>query len=192
MSAVSVRCPGCQERLAVPTPAPAAIVCPKCRRSVPVGDDGNTLIDGRVPDFSYLRQQAEADDDVLRSEEPDEAESALGENSARRPAAKPAAKLAPATPQPVVYTPPPVEAANPFAAISNRSPKSLPRATAKPVQAPPQGHDQHAPPPLARRPAWVWPALIGLVLYGVAATGVAAWGWLRPTAAAPVSTKAAR
>ncbi len=176
----------------MPTPAPTKIDCPKCRGSVPVGDDGNTLIDGRVPDFSYLRQQVEVDDDVLRSEEPDEAESVLGENSARRPAVRPAAELAPASPPPVVYTPPPVEAANPLAAISNQSPKSRPRVNAAPVQPLPKTRDQQFPPPVARLPAWVWPALIGLVVYGAAATGVAAWGWLRPTAAAPVPTKAAR
>lgn len=180
MSAVSVRCPGCNERLAVPGPAGAAVVCPRCGASVPASDEGNTVIDGEVPDFSYLRKQAERDADVLTAEESeDEVESALGENSARRPAAKPAPKPTAPAPAPVVYTPPPADTGNPFAAISDRSPKPRPGTKAK-AESP-------APPPVVRAPAWVWPVVVALAVYAFVASGVAAWGWLRPTATAPTT-----
>ncbi len=165
--------------------------CPRCRVVVGVAEEGNTVIDGEVPDFSYLKKQAEQDDDILVSEDPDEVESALGETTSR-PAPKPPAKPAPKPLAPMVYTPPPADSGNPFAAMSERQPKPRPAAPAPVPEPPPKTRDRRDPPPIIRTPVWVWPVLIALAVYAVAATGLAAWGWLRPIAPAPTPVKSVR
>lgn len=191
MSARSVRCPGCQERLAVPPHATGRLFhCPRCRAVVGVAEEGNTVIDGEVPDFSYLKKQAEQDDDILASEDPDEQESALGETTSR-PAPKPVPRVAPPPPAPVLYTPPSANTDNPFAAMSERQAK--PRPGPLPAdEPPPKARDRRDPPPVVRTPAWAWPVLIALAVYAAVATGAAAWGWLRPVAPAPISSKLAK
>ncbi len=165
--------------------------CPRCRAVVGVAEEGNTVIDGEIPDFSYLKKQAEQDDDILMSEDPDEVESALGE-STNRPAPRPAAKPAPPTPAPVLYTPPPAVVGNPFAVMSERSPKARPAPSPPTPEPPPKARDRRDPPPVVRTTAWVLPVLIALTIYSAVATGAAAWGWLRPVAPAPTSVKPAK
>jgi len=210
MSAISLRCPGCKRRLAAPREASGqTLSCPNCRAPITVTVDGNTVIDGEVPDFSYLRNQPEPDDDILSSEDPDDVESALGQSTAKP--SKPTA-IAPAhapVPPPIIYTPPPVgakplpPAGNPFADLNETGSKSRKKAP-EPAPAadkkdPPSKIDDRlktdpepAPPPAVRTPKWLWPLLIALAIYAVAATGVAAWGWLRPASNESPAAKPAR
>jgi endogenous inhibitor of DNA gyrase (YacG/DUF329 family) len=195
MSAISARCPHCHERLAVPSEAVGRpFTCPRCQTVVGLADEGNTVIDGEVPDFSYLKQQVERDDDILVGENLEDGESALGESPTNRPTSRPTAKAAPPAPAPVVYTPPPAAAGNPFSGLSDRHRKSPPAPQPAPTpDPPPKARDRHEPAdPVARTPVWVWPVLIALAVYAVAATGLAAWGWMRPVAPAPTLVKPAR
>lgn len=218
MSAISLRCPGCKRRLAAPREASGqTLSCPNCRAAVTVAVDGNTIIDGDVPDFSYLRNLPEPDDDILTSEDPDDAESALGQSTARQPS-KPTTVVpasTPAVPPPIIYTPPPVgtkppsvagnapPADNPFTQLSDTGPKSRrkvaehdsvtnksvpPSKTSERLKTSPEP----APVPAVRTPKWVWPVLIALAVYAAFATGVGAWGWLRPASTDPPTAKPAR
>ena len=194
MAAISVRCPGCHERIAVPSEAVGGpFTCPQCQTVVGLADDGHPVIDGEVPDFSYLRKQAERDDDILVAEDQEDGESAL-ESPTSRPAPRPSAKPAPSAPARVVYTPPPADAGNPFSGLSDRQRKTRPTPQSAPAPAPPpKARERHeVVPATVRTPAWVWPVLIALAVYAVAATGVAAWGWLRPAEPAPTTTKQVR
>ncbi len=195
MSALSVRCPNCHERLAVPSEAVGRpFTCPRCQTAVGLADEGNTVIDGEVPDFSYLKKQEERDDDILMAANPEDGESALGESPTNRPAPRPTAKAAPPARVPVVYTPPPADTGNPFSGLSDRQRKTQPAPQPAPTpDPPPKVRDRHEPAVLAvRTPVWVWPVLIALAVYAVAATGLAAWGWVRPIAPAPTLIKSAR
>ncbi len=212
MSAISIRCPGCKHRLAAPPEAAGrSLPCPHCRAAVSVPADSNaTLVDENAPDFSYLRNQPEPDDDILVAEDTEDGESALGQSTARRPAPPTVtSKTTAVVPPPVIYTPPPVgdrppdPPDNPFAQLSG-PPSSKRRASplpppAEPVNPPQKAKDkprdrrpEPAPQPPARTPKWVWPVLIALTLYAFVATGVGAWGWLRPVAPPPTPTKPAR
>jgi DNA-directed RNA polymerase subunit RPC12/RpoP len=173
MSALSVRCSGCHRRLAVPPRAAGrAVRCPHCRATVAVpADDSPTVVDESAPDFSYLRNQS-AGDDILTPHEPDDQESAISEGSAPRP--DPPPEKPKSLPPTVVYIPPAAIPAQPRAGL-----------TVRPAQP-----SQPTRPDRPGTPAWVWPALIGLAIYAAAATGVGAWGWLRPAAVAPPSNPA--
>lgn len=194
MSATSVRCPGCQSRLTIPPETDGRpLTCPRCQTVVGLADSGNTVIDGEVPDFSYLKNQEERDDDILVSENPEDGESALGESPTKRPAQRPTAKAAPAASAPVVYTPPPAEVGNPFSGLSDRQRKTQPAP--KPVTPPapsPKVRDRPEPAAVVRTPAWVWPVLVALALYAVAATGLAVWSWVRPVVPPPTLAKPVR
>lgn len=212
MSAISLRCPGCKRRLAAPREASGqTLSCPNCRAAVTVTVDGNTIIDGDVPDFSYLRNLPEPDDDILTSEDPDDAESALGQSTARQPS-KPTAIVpapTPASPSPIVYTPPPAGAkppstgTNPFIQLGDAEPNSRkkttePSSNVDKKDPPSKTRDRFKPSPepapasVARTPKWVWPVLIALAVYAAIATGVGAWGWLRPASTDPPPAKPTR
>lgn len=205
MSAISLRCPGCKRRLAAPREASGqTLSCPNCRAPVTVTVEGNTIIDGDVPDFSYLRNLPEPDDDILANDDPDDAESALGHSTAKP--SKPTAVVPVPAPPPVIYTPPPVGIkpphpnGNPFADLTETGPKSRKQPAEPPPVAdksapPSKVRDRHkadpepVPPPAAVTPKWVWPVLIALAGYAVFATGMSAWGWLRPASPEPPSAK---
>lgn len=215
MPAISIRCPGCKHRLAAPAEAAGrSLPCPHCRAAVSVPADSNaTLVDENAPDFSYLRNQPEPDDDILVAEDTEDGESALGQSTARRPAPPTVtSKTTAVVPPPIIYTPPPVGTRppdppdNPFAQLSG-PPSSKRRATPLPPRDEPAEPDslpkkakandkprdrRPEPEPPARTPKWVWPVLVALAVYAFVATGVGAWGWLRPVAPATAPTKTAR
>lgn len=191
MPAITLRCPGCRKRLTAPERAAGRTLrCPNCGNPVTVTMDLDaTVTDGIVPDFSYLRTEADADDDILLADDKDDSESALGQSTARRPAQPTKVVPVPPPSAPVVYTPPAagvnVEAAdNPFAELGTGEavvtpprPPSDVRKKSAPIS---KSEAEPDPAPTAPTPGWVWPVLIGLTVYAAVATGAAVWGWLVP------------
>lgn len=182
MPTITVRCSGCRKRLTAPERAAGRTVrCPNCGTSVTLVADGDaTVIDASVPDFSYLKDQPAADDDILLADTGDDHESALGHSTVRRPAQPTKVVAVPPPPAPVVYTPPAVgvngPADNPFAHLDDTAPTPQP-----PPRKQPPPPDEPAPEPVAARtPGWVWPVVIGLAVYAAVATGAAVWGWVVP------------
>lgn len=197
MSALSVRCPSCRKKLAAPKKAAGrTLKCPNCRGKVTVpNDSATTLVDEGAPDFSYLRNQPDSDDDILVSDDADDGESALGQSTTRQPVMPTAAtRVQPAAPPPVVYVPqpvapPPPAVNNPFTALSEPDGKYSTRSASGSESRPPKteplaGREEHpdrsrGEPNTPRTPGWVWPVLVALAVYAAAATGVGAWGWVK-------------
>lgn len=198
MAALSVRCPGCRKKLAAPKGAAGrTLKCPNCRGKVTVpNDSATTLVDEGAPDFSYLRNQPEADDDILVADDADDGESALGQSTARQPVSPTAAtRVQPAAPPPVVYIPQPVApppADNPFTDLTepDEKPRRKPADPAPEKTDPPSERRKRDPDPrpvtrsrseqnTSGTPGWVWPVVVGLAVYAAAATGVGAWGWVK-------------
>lgn len=182
MPAITVRCSGCRKRLTAPEKAAGRTVrCPNCGTLVTlVADADATVIDASVPDFSYLKDQPAADDDILLAEGADDHESALGQSTVRRPA-QPTKVAASPPPPPVVYTPPPVgvngAGDNPFADLTDTAPTPQPPLRKQPPAPEPEPEPA---PTAARTPGWVWPVVVLLAVYAAVATGAAVWGWVVP------------
>lgn len=187
MPAISVRCPGCRKRLAAPVKAVGrTLKCPNCKAPVTVPADGdNTVVDENAPDFSYLRNQSDDDDILTATDDAEDGESALGQSTARRPAA-PTVVAKPTIPPPVVYTPVAAAVPPPPASVPFTEPADPPLIARQKRTAEPEPEPETTV--VTRTPVWVWPVLAALILYGLVATGLGAWGWLRPTDPPPVRT----
>lgn len=191
MPAITLRCPGCRKRLTAPEKAAGRTLrCPNCGGPVTVAADLDaTVVDGTAPDFSYLRSHSDSDDDILKADDPDDSESALGQSTARRPSQPTRVVPVPPPTAPVVYTPPAAGvngegSDNPFvelgsgeAVVASPRPPSDVRKKSAPIG---KSEAEPDPTPSPPTPGWVWPTLIGLTVYAAVATAAAVWGWLVP------------